>query len=113
QHNPPAKASKSGDAPDGLENSILAAIAQAVDVLVEDGGPPANARDTADEGQVEADVEIDLDLDIEEASPLDTDPLIAAEPPPEAEPSEGGDSDDIGDEIQRIIASYSRARQQS
>ncbi|MEP2746332.1 NYN domain-containing protein [Bauldia litoralis] len=113
QLKPPAKAAKSGDAPDGLENSILAAIAQAVDVLVEDGGPPANARDTADEGQVEADVEIDLDLDIEEASPLDTDPLIAAEPPPEAEPSEGGDSDDIGDEIQRIIASYSRARQQS
>ena len=39
----------------------------------------------------------------------------ASAPPRPAEkpqPSEGGESDDIGDEIQRIIASYSRARQQ-
>ena len=33
-------------------------------------------------------------------------------PEPEPTPSEGGESDDIGDEIQRIIASYSKARQQ-
>jgi len=34
-------------------------------------------------------------------------------PPPEPEQSPGGDSEDIGDEIQRIIASYSRARTQN
>ena len=38
--------------------------------------------------------------------------LATPEPQPEPNPSEGGESDDIGDEIQRIIASYSRARQQ-
>ena len=73
---------------EALESSILAAIAQAVDVLVEDGG-----AGTANNG-----------------------PEPSAAPPapperrPEPQPSEGGDSDDIGDEIQRIIASYSRAR---
>ncbi len=81
---------------DALESSILAAIAQAVDVLVDDGGE-AKAE--------EADFEMASEPAVEEA----------AEPPPEAEPpepeaSEGGDSEDIGDEIQRIIASYSRAR---
>jgi len=35
--------------------------------------------------------------------------LATPEPQPEPEPSEGGEGDDIGDEI---IASYSRARQQ-
>jgi hypothetical protein len=39
-------------------------------------------------------------------------PDIPAEPAPDPEQSDGGDSDDIGDEIQRIIASYSRARKQ-
>ena len=38
--------------------------------------------------------------------------LATPEAQPEPNPSEGGESDDIGDEIQRIIASYSRARQQ-
>jgi len=79
---PPAETDK-----EALESSILAAIAQAVDVLVEDGGtPPTDEEHGTD--------------------------LALPEPEPEPTPSEGGDSDDIGDEIQRIIASYSRARQQ-
>jgi uncharacterized LabA/DUF88 family protein len=73
---------------EALESSILAAIAQAVDVLVEDG----NGAEPSPQEPAEA-----------SAAP--------AESQPEPEPSEGGDSDDIGDEIQRIIASYSRARQ--
>ena len=86
---------------DALESSILAAIAQAVDVLVEDGADPAKAR--------EMDMELeDAAVDAERAPPT---PL--PEPPPDPEPSQGGDSEDIGDEIQRIIASYSRARQQT
>ena len=73
---------------EALESSILAAIAQAVDVLVEDSGA-SRARQA-----------------------LPPPPQPVAEEKPEPLPSEGGDSDDIGDEIQRIIASYSRARRQ-
>ena len=82
-----------------MESSILAAIAQAVDVLVEDGGDPAKAKD------------IELELDDVAVSPERAPPTPSPEPPPDPEPSQGGDSEDIGDEIQRIIASYSRARQ--
>jgi hypothetical protein len=85
---------------DALESSILAAIAQAVDVLVDDDA--AKARDTGQENEVEA-------VAVEVSAP----PTSQPEPPPDPEPSPGGDSEDIGDEIQRIIASYSRARTQS
>jgi hypothetical protein len=64
-------------------------------VLVEDstaGAEPARRTERADSSPAPA--------------------LATPEPKPEPTPSEGGDSDDIGDEIQRIIASYSRARQQ-
>ncbi len=75
---------------EALESSILAAIAQAVDVLIEDSHAPAAP-----------------------AKPAEPAPAMATpEPKPDPTPSEGGDSDDIGDEIQRIIASYSRARSQ-
>ncbi|HET7715734.1 MAG TPA: NYN domain-containing protein [Bauldia sp.] len=84
---------------DALESSILAAIAQAVDVLVEDSDP-AKAKS------------VDLDVETAEASEERTPPPSSPEPPADPEPSPGGDSEDIGDEIQRIIASYSRARQQ-
>jgi hypothetical protein len=86
-----AKAAQADSDKEALESSILAAIAQAVDVLVEDSsaGAPEARKDEA-------------------AAP----DLATPEPQPEAAPGEGGDSDDIGDEIQRIIASYSRARQQ-
>jgi NYN domain len=91
---------------DALESSILAAIAQAVDVLVEDG----SGNTTAGNAQAPA---------AEEALPEDAEPEVAKEPDefpetaPEPEQSDGGEGDDIGDEIQRIIASYSRARQQN
>ena len=89
----PAPADGGGDA---LESSILAAIAQAVDVLVDDKAEArAREEDEAEAGAVEA------------AAPPQP------EPPPDPEPSPGGDSEDIGDEIQRIIASYSRARTQT
>ena len=90
----PAPAEGDGDA---LESSILAAIAQAVDVLVDD---KAEAKAKAQE----ADQETEVEAVVVEAS------VSQPEPPPDPEPSPGGDSEDIGDEIQRIIASYSRAR---
>jgi len=66
---------------DSMEDSILAAIAQAVDVLVED-------RSTDNLGPLRG-----------EFAPL-------AEPAGEDDAA----SDDIGDEIQRILASYSQSR---
>lgn len=66
---------------DSMEDSILAAIAQAVDVLVED-------RSTDNLGPVRG-----------EFAPV-------AEPAGEDDAA----SDDIGDEIQRILASYSQSR---
>ena len=77
-------------AKEALEDSILAAIAQAVDVLVEDGTTTSPAG----------------------AEPATSPALTTPAAPVDPAPSEGGESDDIGDEIQRIIASYSRARQQ-
>jgi hypothetical protein len=69
-----------------VESSILAAIAEAVDVLVEDSDakPKAAAKPAA--------------------APREKKP--AAKPAPE----DVEESDEIGDEIQRIIASYSRNR---
>jgi hypothetical protein len=78
-----------------VESSILAAIAQAVDVLVEDSDPKTKGtarsggpRDASPEGQEDA-------------------PERMAPPP---SPEEAPAGDDIGDEIQRIIASYNRKR---
>lgn len=85
---------------EALESSILAAIAQAVDVLIEDSHAPAQPAPSSAPAS-------------REPTGRDKPPApAAAEPKPDPAPSEGGDSDDIGDEIQRIIASYSRARQQ-
>jgi hypothetical protein len=80
-----------------------------VDVLVEDGGDKPKAKQPAPPA-VEIDIveATEMDVEIVAAEPADS-----AEPPPDPEPSPGGDSEDIGDEIQRIIASYSRARQQN
>jgi hypothetical protein len=78
---------------DEVENSILAAIAEAVDVLVEDRAtdtvPPAKA-DKADNGKGRD--------------------AASAETPAPANPAADEDGDDIGDEIQRILASYSQGR---
>ena len=92
-----AKSPAAEENQDALETSILAAIAQAVDVLVEDSGGTHAEEDEA----------------APPAAPAPPPAAAApAAPPEEPVPSDGGDSDDIGDEIQRIIASYSRARQQ-
>jgi hypothetical protein len=100
---PPAKAAPKaapGGQDDPLESSILAAIAQAVDVLVDDSGDAPKGRPAG------RDVEF-------EAAAIEVSAPQQPEPPPDPEPSPGGDSEDIGDEIQRIIASYSRARTQN
>jgi len=103
------KPSPEGDA---LESSILAAIAQAVDVLVEDGGQPsAKAAPPADVEPEVAAVEVEESEEESEALALPEEAEAPDEPEPEAEA--GGDGEDIGDEIQRIIASYSRARQKN
>ena len=85
---------------DALESSILAAIAEAVDVLVEDSSdderpsrePPAKQRPASPARLAER-----------------PQPAPPSPPPPEAEP-EDPESNDIGDQIQRIIASYNRNR---
>jgi hypothetical protein len=78
---------------DAVESSILAAIAQAVDVLVEDsGGKTKGSAPTPPKSS--------------SAAPPERKPP-ASPPAEEAPPAEG---DDIGDEIQRIIASYNRNR---
>src|SRR5581483_9792664 len=87
---PPQAASK-----EALESSILAAIAQAVDVLVEDSAKA--------EGREPEAPPMESPVVPEKAKPA------AAPEPVSAEPADGGD---IGDEIQKIIASYSRSRQQ-
>jgi hypothetical protein len=71
-----------------VENSILAAIAEAVDVLVEDRATDAVKP---------------------KAEPVKARETAAQQPAKEIAPDE--DSDDIGDEIQRILASYSQDRQ--
>jgi hypothetical protein len=83
----PAPAPAPAPDPDDMESSILAAIAEAVDVLVEDRSTD-NVRP---------------DRPVAEAQ--------AAEPG--ASPAHGeADDDEIGDEIQRILASYSQNRDQ-
>jgi hypothetical protein len=77
-----------------VESSILAAIAQAVDVLVDDGS--AKSR-----GGSRSNVPPDTTAESQEAAP-------ERRPPQEA--NEASEGDDIGDEIQRIIASYNRKR---
>jgi hypothetical protein len=96
---PAAKAPKEAASSEALESSILAAIAQAVDVLIED-----SHADTGENPAAAATPPPPRDKEPPPAAPV--------EAQPEQPPGEGGESDDIGDEIQRIIASYSRARQQ-
>ncbi|MCP4380200.1 MAG: NYN domain-containing protein [Hyphomicrobiales bacterium] len=116
------KAATTGDQ-DELETSILAAIAEAVDVLVEDGEGSPDEKTTTPQADAEpsADVEAEPELEPEASADGDTEPSSEESPAvdPEAESQETqeteetdeAEGDDIGDEIQRIIASYSRARQ--
>jgi hypothetical protein len=100
---------------DALESSILAAIAEAVDVLVDSGAddetivpepqgkrraPPARVSEP-ELPEDEAGHEIEL-----EAEPVEERP--APQAAEDAEPE--GEGGDIGDQIQRIIASYNRNR---
>jgi len=93
-----ARASNDENDTDAVENSILAAIAEAVDVLVEDSG--GKSKPAAEPG----DTKSRTAERIERATKTGSE---AAAGPTADEDSEG---DDIGDEIQRIIASYSRNR---
>ncbi|WP_336800886.1 NYN domain-containing protein [Kaistia sp. MMO-174] len=103
----PATAEDEVDPRDPIESSILAAIAQAVDVLVDDGSqteaqapaetePRQPQRSTPPRAQTRAPAR------------------IAAQPEPAAPPQnllqEVPDDGDIGDEIQRILAAYSQNR---
>ena len=87
-----------------VESSILAAIAEAVDVLVEDSGTKPKAAAVSDRhAEARAGTEKEK-------------PPLTSDQPAQSEEDDGGDepeSDDIGDEIQRIIASYSRNRNQN
>ncbi len=94
---PPASAK----AEDTLESSILAAIAEAVDVLVDDGGSGTAEAQAAERAQRQPPAR--------RAAP--NRPAEHEPPPPAEEPAEPEEeSDDIGDEIQRIVASYNRNR---
>jgi hypothetical protein len=92
--------------PASLETSILAAIAEAVDVLVEDGEP----------GTEKAAAVPALPVGRKRSStPAVTRPAVEtragrAEPQPRSTRARPEAGDDIGDEIQRIIATYHRNR---
>jgi len=88
----PSAVSLSPAETDEVENSILAAIAEAVDVLVEDRATDM-VKPKAESAKAEA-------TKSRESSKA---------PAKQVEPD--ADSDDIGDEIQRILASYSQDRQ--
>ena len=88
---PHAHSHNGAASPDMIETSILAAIAEAVDVLVDE--PEARSRE-------------------ERPAPQ---PRAQDKPAPEEEPDapteiDDAESGDIGDQIQRIIASYNRSR---
>ena len=87
---------------DAVESSILAAIAQAVDVLVEDSGARAKPASTGAAA-------VAAPAQAAAQAPVAEEPPPAPDQPQEEELPEG---DDIGDEIQRIIASYNRNREQ-
>ena len=97
----PAPATKSPEADEDTDNdvesSILAAIAEAVDVLIEDSGGKPGTRAETRETKVTAAAEKATPPPKTEAEDVETDEIAEA-------------SDDIGDEIQRIITSYSRNR---
>ncbi len=102
----PPSAARSQENAEALENSILAAIAEAVDVLVED-----SAND-GDEPSIE-EIAIEDEDDAPDEPPSPPPPRNAGKasrPPPEPEPEDDAESGDIGDQIQRIIASYNRNR---
>ena len=103
---PPRKPDSATEAEDTIESSILAAIAEAVDVLVEDGGGDKTASRSAppERGARQPPAR----RPPQDRPPEDRAPEAAQPPPEEEHPEDGGG--DIGDEIQRIVASYNRNR---
>ncbi len=103
----PAPRKPPPDAPaeeeDAIESSILAAIAEAVDVLVEDGG--SQTAEPAPEPQPEREARPSAVRRAPEKRPQAEEP-----PPPPQEEEAEEEGGDIGDEIQRIVASYNRNR---
>jgi hypothetical protein len=115
---PPSSGPEKGDgAPQSLENSILAAIAEAVDVLVEDGDTeapngalvPASPPGPTRKRPPPAPPASAAGPPVEQASPRERIEAPARPVRPRAEPRRL-EGDDIGDEIQRIIATYNRNR---
>jgi hypothetical protein len=110
----PAPAAPPGRAPqasktnsDALEHSILAAIAEAVDVLVEDSADePAGARPQPQRRPAAADNQRRPAA----PSPARNDKRDASPAGSPNETDDGDEGGDIGDQIQRIIASYNRNR---
>ncbi|HVY18784.1 MAG TPA: NYN domain-containing protein [Bauldia sp.] len=104
---PPPTPARSQENADALESSILAAIAEAVDVLVEDSAEIEPEMEEIDE---------EIAVEDDDAPPSASRNAGKAarpsppEPEPEAEPDDDAESGDIGDQIQRIIASYNRNR---
>jgi hypothetical protein len=93
---PPQEARAPNVSPDMLENSILAAIAEAVDVLVDDQPAPPSRGSGRDAPRQQG-----------RAVPAPAEPVEEPDGPTEIDETE---SSDIGDQIQRIIASYNRNR---
>ncbi len=110
---PPPSPRRPANAPadDAIESSILAAIAEAVDVLVDDGGDNGSPPTPPDRQGREPPAR----RPPAERPPAADRPTAAERPtaadraPPAEEPEEEGG--DIGDEIQRIVASYNRNRE--
>jgi len=101
--NPPPTSAENSDA---LESSILAAIAEAVDVLVEDSAAEPEAPEPEDEAFEEEPPQPPKRRASARPQPAEPD---YEEPQPAPEEPED-ESSDIGDQIQRIIASYNRGR---
>ncbi|HVY21714.1 MAG TPA: NYN domain-containing protein [Bauldia sp.] len=103
---PPA----AGGNAEALESSILAAIAEAVDVLVEDSAaeapPPPAPPAPAPPERSQREAPSNRKRGNNNAAP----PRQPEPPAPPAAEEDEGESNDIGDQIQRIIASYNRNR---
>jgi hypothetical protein len=95
---------------DALEHSILAAIAEAVDVLVEDSAE--EAAGTRSQPQRRPVAAGDQRRPAAPSTPARADkrPESPSRNPNESPSDTEDDEGDIGDQIQRIIASYNRNR---
>jgi hypothetical protein len=115
---PPEDEEAEEGGPESIENSILAAIAEAVDVLVEDGGESAKAKrasaaaPSAKRRVVAPAAAGGASRPAPEARPQAAERPAAQAAKPRSETRRPDDAEDIGDEIQRIIATYNRNRKE-